>query len=70
MVTRISLMPNRPMTAIQEADTAQEVGEAESRAQLARHRVHADAGQQQAQRHGDDDLCFLAPQPDGEQKVR
>ena len=45
----------------EEVDAAQEIGRAEGHAQLARHRVHADAGQEQAEGHRDDDLVPLLP---------
>ena len=47
----------------QEVDAAQQLARAEGHAQLAGHGVHADAGEQQAERHGDDGLVLvLAPE--------
>ena len=42
----------------EEVDAAQQLGRAERHAQLAGHRVHADAGEQQAERHRDDGLVL------------
>ena len=65
MVSRISLMPNRPMTATRKLMPRSSSLGAEGHAQLAGHRVHADAGQQQAERHRDDGLVLgLAAEAD------
>ncbi len=59
MVSRISLMPNEPDHGDQEVHAAQQVVRAEGHAQLARDGVHADACQQQPERHGDDGLVLV-----------
>ena len=49
----------------QEVDAAQQLAGAEGHAQLAGHRIHADAGQQQPERHRDQGLVLLlAPEAD------
>ena len=49
----------------EEVDAAEEFAPAEGHAQLARYRVHAHAGEQQSERHGDDGLVLLlAPEAD------
>jgi hypothetical protein len=49
----------------QKVDAAEQLAPAEGHAQLAGNRIHADAGEQQAKRHGDDRLVlFLAPEAD------
>src|SRR2546427_750735 len=49
----------------QEVDAAQELVRPEGHAQLAGDSVHADPGEQQAERHGDDGLVLLlSPEPD------
>ncbi len=45
----------------QEVDATEQLGPAEHHAQLAGHGVHADAGEQQAQRHRDDNLVPCLP---------
>ncbi len=48
-----------------EIDATQQVAEAEGHAQLTGDRIHADAGEQQTERHGNDCLVLgLPPQPD------
>ena len=65
MVSRISLTPNRPITATRKLTPRSSSVEAEGHAQLAGDRIHADAGEQQSERKRDDGLVLvLAAQPD------
>ena len=58
-------MPNRPITATRKLMPRSRSLGAEGHAQLAGHGVHADAGQQQAERHRDDGLVLgLAAEAD------
>ena len=59
MVSRISLMPNRPITATRKLMPRSRSLKPNVMRKRAGHRVHADAGQQQAERHRDDGLVLV-----------